>query len=190
MRRVALVLVFLAAAACAKNSNPTVASAPPTTAAPSALPRTGQSIVLTSTAFAADADIPVKYSCQGTNTSPPLQWKNVPPEAKELALVVFDPDAPNGGFLHWVVFKIPVSSTSFPEGSIPSGAAQATNGTGKASYQGPCPPAGKVHHYRFTLSALSSAIDLPAGSSGAAVQERIKVNAIAGGELVGLYQRH
>ena len=99
MRRLGVLLVLLAAAACAKNSNPAVATPPPGSAAPSTVPRTGASIVVTSTAFAANTDIPVKYTCQGSNTLPPLSWTNVPPGAKELALVMFDPDAPNGGFL-------------------------------------------------------------------------------------------
>jgi Raf kinase inhibitor-like YbhB/YbcL family protein len=159
-------------------------------AAPSTVPRTGKSIVMTSPAFAANADIPVKYTCQGVGTSPPLSWTGVPPGAKELALVLFDPDAPNGGFLHWVVFKIPPTATSFPAGSIPAGARQAKNGTGKASYQGPCPPAGKVHHYQFTLSALNAPIDLPEGADGASVRSEISSRTIAEGLLVGLYQHH
>ena len=191
MKRVCLAVLFVALAACAKNSNPTVATPPPGSAAPSTVPRTGQSIVVTSTSFAADAEIPVKYSCQGANVSPELSWKNVPPEAKELALVVFDPDAPGGGFLHWVVFKIPVTATSFAEGSIPAGARQATNGTGKATYQSPCPPTpGKVHHYQFTLSALSALIDLPNVAQGSAVRSEIAKKKIADGLLVGLYERH
>jgi len=178
--------VLLALGGCAKNSNPAVATAPPgSSATPSRA-----SIVVTSPAFAANGDIPVKYTCQGAGVSPPLQWRNVPPEAKELALVLFDPDAPNGGFLHWVVFKIPATATSLSEGSLPAGARQARNGTGKASYQGPCPPAGKVHHYQFTLSALSAAIDLPDGADGAAVRSEISSKTIADGLLVGLYERH
>jgi Raf kinase inhibitor-like YbhB/YbcL family protein len=191
MKRLGLAVVLVALAACAKNSNPAVATPPPGSAAPSAVPRTGQSIVLTSSSFAANANIPMKYSCQGAGTSPQLSWKNVPTDAKELALVVFDPDAPNGGFLHWVVFKIPVTATSFPEGSIPAGARQATNGTGKATYQSMCPPTpGKVHHYQFTLTALSAPIDLPNGAQGSAVRGEIANKKIADGVLVGLYERH
>jgi len=189
VKRIALVLLVVSLAGCASKSNPTVATPPPGSAAPSTVPRTGRSIVLTSSAFAADATIPVKYTCQGAGTSPPLAWSNVPPGAKELALVVFDPDAGSGGFLHWVVFKIPPTATSFAEGSIPAGARQARNGTGKASYQGPCPPAGKVHHYQFTLSALRSPIDLPNGADGAAVRSEIASAKIADGLLVGLYER-
>ena|SRR5438309_7500740 len=185
MKRLGIALVLLAATACAKNGSPAVASAPPT-----ATPRPGGSIVVTSPAFAANGDIPVKYTCQGAGVSPPLQWTNVPKEAKELALVAFDPDAGNGGFVHWVVFKIPPTATSFAEGSLPAGVREAKNGTGKASYLGPCPPAGKVHHYQFTLSALYVPIDLPNGSDATAVRAQITNKSIAGGLLVGLYQRH
>jgi len=183
MRRLGLAFVLLAFAACAKNGNPAVASAPPG----SATPRAG--IVVTSPAFVANGDIPLKYTCQGAGVSPPLQWKNVPAEAKELALVLFDPDAGTGGFLHWVVFKIAPTVTSLPEGSLPAGVREAKNGAGKASYLGPCPPAGKVHHYRFTLSVLYAPIDLPDGADGGAVRKQITNTSIADGVLVGLYQR-
>jgi Raf kinase inhibitor-like YbhB/YbcL family protein len=181
-------IALLAFVACAKSGNPTVATAPPSSAAPTNLPRTGQSIVVTSPAFAADGTIPVRYTCRGQKVSPPLQWTNVPPDAKELALVLFDPDVPNGGFVHWVVFKIPSSTKSFPEGSLPAGVRQATAGTGKAEYVGLCPPAGKVHHYQFTLSALRSPIDLPNGAPGAEVRSQIASKKIVDGVLVGLYQ--
>jgi|SRR5581483_9002162 len=191
MSRFCAALFLVGLAACAKNSSPTVAAPPSGSAAPSTVPRTGQSIVLSSTSFPANGDIPVKYSCQGAGTSPQLSWKNIPPSSKELALVVFDPDAGNGGFLHWVVFKIPASAASFAEGSIPPGARQAKNGTGKAVYQPPCPPtAGKVHHYEFTLTALNAPIDLPNGADGAAVRNEIASKKIADGLLVGLYERH
>jgi Raf kinase inhibitor-like YbhB/YbcL family protein len=157
--------------------------------APSSLPRTGQSIVVTSPAFRADGYIPVKYTCQGQNVSPSLQWANIPPDAKELALVLFDPDAPNGGFLHWVAFKIPPATKSFPEGSLPPGVRQAKAGAGKAQYVGPCPPAGSAHHYQFTLSALRGTIDLPDGAPGADVRAEIARLTEAEGLLVGLYKR-
>src|SRR5439155_12815124 len=130
---------------------------------------------------------PVKYSCQGQNVPPPLQWTNVPPESKELALVLFDPDAPNGGFLHWVVFKIPATAKSFPEGSLPAGARVAKAAAER--YVGPCPPAGKVHHYQFTLSALRSPIDLPNGAPAADVRSQISSKSIGDGVLVGLFER-
>jgi Raf kinase inhibitor-like YbhB/YbcL family protein len=180
--------MLLAFAACSSNNNPAVAP-PSASAAPSVPPRMGESINLTSSAFAANSDIPVKYACQGQNVSPPLEWTNIPPGAKELALVMFDPDAPNGGFLHWVVFKVAPTIRSFPEGSVPAGVRQARNGTGKTGYLGPCPPVGRVHHYRFTLSALSSAIDLPDGALATDVRNEISKSSIADGLLVGLYKR-
>jgi Raf kinase inhibitor-like YbhB/YbcL family protein len=189
VRAVAALVLLLALAGCAKSANPAVATPPPGSAAPSTIPRTGKSIVVSSTAFAADGEIPVKYTCQGSSVSPPLEWKNVPPDVKQLALVLFDPDAPNGGFVHWVVFDIPATATSFAEGSVPAGARQAKGGSGKAGYVGPCPPAGTAHHYRFTLSALSSTIDLPDGAPAQQVRSEISSKTIADGVLVGLYRR-
>jgi Raf kinase inhibitor-like YbhB/YbcL family protein len=179
---VALLFLSLLSAACSKNNNPAVVgeSVPPSVVT---------AIHVTSSAFAANADVPVKYTCQGQNVSVPLEWTNIPSTAKELALVMFDPDAPNGGFLHWVVFKIAPTVRAFPEGSVPSGVRQGRNGTGKAGYLGPCPPAGPVHHYRFTLSALRSAIDLPDGAPAADIRSEISKSSIAEGLLVGLYKR-
>jgi Raf kinase inhibitor-like YbhB/YbcL family protein len=146
-------------------------------------------IHVTSTAFAANTEIPVKYTCQGQSISLPLEWTNIPSTAKELALVMFDPDAPNGGFVHWVVFKIPATTRSFPEGSLPGGVREGRAGTGKSGYIGPCPPAGPAHHYRFTVSPLSSPIDLPNGASLSELQGALAGRVIADGLLVGLYKR-
>jgi len=114
----------------------------------------------------------------------------VPPEAKEFAIVLFDPDAPNGGFLHWIVFKIPATATSLPEGSLPAGARQSQNGAGRKGYIGPCPPAGNVHHYEFRVSALRSPVDLPDGAPMGEARTQIASRAIVDGVLVGLYRRH
>jgi Raf kinase inhibitor-like YbhB/YbcL family protein len=183
------VIAFVALAACSKGGNPTVATPPAGSVAPSNLPGAGQSIVVTSPAFATNTNIPRRYTCQGQRISPPLRWTNIPSGASELALVLFDPDAPNGGFVHWVVFKIPTSVHGFDEGSVPLGVRQASNGAGKASYLGPCPPMGPVHHYQFTLSALRSPFSLPNGAPAVDVRAEIASRSIADGVLVGLYQR-
>jgi Raf kinase inhibitor-like YbhB/YbcL family protein len=123
--------------------------------------------VLTSPAFHTGATIPKRYTCDGANVSPALRWTAPPPGTTAFSLTVFDPDAPGGGFLHWQINRLPASARSLPTGSRLGG----PNGAGSSGYTGPCPPTG-VHHYRFTLRALSKAG---------------KVLAVA--RLVGLYGR-
>jgi Raf kinase inhibitor-like YbhB/YbcL family protein len=106
--------------------------------------------LLTSPAFANGGTIPRRYTCDGANTSPPLRWTAPPRGTASLQLTVFDPDAPNGGFLHWQIARLPASARSLPAGSRLGG----PNGAGRRGYTGPCPPSG-THHYRFQLRALS-----------------------------------
>src|SRR5512139_4227608 len=106
--------------------------------------------VVSSPAFADNAPIPAEYSCNGRNVPPPLHWENVPAGAESLALVVDDPDAVGGLYVHWVVTGIPPSTTEIVDGALPTRAVVIANSGGKAAYLGPCPPAGTgVHHYRF-----------------------------------------
>lgn len=143
-------------------------------------------IDVTSSAFGADEEIPVVHSCAGQNISPPLAWTGVPDEARELALVVDDPDAPRGTFTHWIVFGLPPSTSSVDENSVPAGAKQAKNSAGRAEYAGPCPPSG-THHYRFTVYALDASLELPDGVSTDRALDAISEHAIAQGQLVGLF---
>jgi Raf kinase inhibitor-like YbhB/YbcL family protein len=116
---------------------------------------------VTSAAFAENTQIPVEYSCQGRNVPPPLRWQNVPDAAESLALVVDDPDAPAGPYVHWVVTGIPPSTTQIVDGALPEAAVVSLNSSQRAEYFGPCPPAGTgVHHYRFRLYALSGSLTL------------------------------
>jgi Raf kinase inhibitor-like YbhB/YbcL family protein len=143
-------------------------------------------VTVTSRAFAAGGAIPARFSCRGAGVSPPLQWSGVPAGSAELALVVDDPDAPRGTFVHWVVFALPASATGLEEGRLPAGARQARNSAGDAEYAGPCPPSG-THHYRFTVYALNAPLELPAGAeldeTLAAIDERVA----AKGRLVGIF---
>lgn len=109
---------------------------------------------LTSSAFENNAAIPKKYTCDGQNINPPLMFKNVPANTKSLTLKVSDPDAPSGTWVHWVVYNIPADTTQIPEHAHLG--LEGYNGFGKYSYGGPCPPAGKVHHYIFHASALDA----------------------------------
>lgn len=110
---------------------------------------------VTSTAFGDGDRIPAEHTCRGAGTVPPLEWSGVPENAQSVALVVSDPDAPRGTFLHWVLYDIPSSTTRLAE--IPPGAREAANSAGRISWYPPCPPRG-THRYVFTVYALSSAV--------------------------------
>ena len=143
-------------------------------------------IGVTSTAFAADHPIPAVYTCAGSNVSPPLSWTGVPEGAREVALVVDDPDAPRGTYTHWILFGLPPSTESLAEGSLPANAKQARNSNGQASYTGPCPPSG-THHYRFTVYAFEEPLDLADGTDTDEALTTISREAIAQGRLVGTF---
>jgi len=118
---------------------------------------------LTSSAFWQGRGIPSRYTCDGQNISPPLEISDVPQGTKSLALVMEDPDAPMGTFIHWVMWNIPPDTTEIKEGIAPKGV-QGMTDFGRLGYGGPCPPSG-THTYRFELSALDREISLPEGSS-------------------------
>jgi Raf kinase inhibitor-like YbhB/YbcL family protein len=107
---------------------------------------------LSSPAFAAGGAIPARYTCDGSNVSPPLRWTAPPRGTRTLGLTVVDPDAPGGHFVHWVASAIPATSRGLAVGARPP--KQGANGAGGVGWTGPCPPAGPAHHYVFTLTAL------------------------------------
>lgn len=142
---------------------------------------------VTSSAFQEGANIPSKFSCDGANSSPPLQISDVPSEAKSLVLIVDDPDAPSGLFTHWVVWNISPQTSTIAEGSVPKGV-QGTNDFGKSGYGGPCPPSG-THRYYFKIFALDRELDLPSGAKRGQLDAAMKGHVIAQGELMGRYSR-
>jgi Raf kinase inhibitor-like YbhB/YbcL family protein len=153
-------------------------------------------LTISSPAFAAGASIPAKYSCKNPEAgSPPLQWRGVPKNAKSLVLIVKDPDAPSGTFIHWVVYNLPSTLTGLAEHmptaeKLPNGAFQGVNGTDHTGYMGPCPPSGSApHHYRFQLSALDTKLDLKPGASADEVEHAASGHKMAAGELVGTFAR-
>jgi len=146
-------------------------------------------MILTSPAFDHNANIPKKYTCDGGDINPELQIQNVPAEAKSLALIVHDPDAPApGGFTHWVVWNIDPRTTVIKEESVPQGSVEGRNSTGRIGYIGPCPPSG-THHYHFQLYALNIVLDLPPTALLRDVQAQIDVHAIDHTDFVGCYLR-
>jgi Raf kinase inhibitor-like YbhB/YbcL family protein len=144
---------------------------------------------LTSTAFNEGAAIPRKFSCDGDNVSPPLNWEGAPDDTASLALIVDDPDA--RGFVHWVVYNMTASqSGGLPEGfsSSPDAPPQGTNGRGQVGWTGPCPPSG-THHYNFTLLALDLSIDQGGAPKADDVRRAAEGHILAQAVLTGTFKR-
>jgi len=147
----------------------------------------GVKMKITSSAFQEGANIPLKFTCDGADTSPPLQIADGPTGAKSLVLIVDDPDAPTGLFTHWTVWNISPQTSSVGEGSAPNGI-QGTNDFGKSGYGGPCPPSG-THRYYFKIFALDRELDLPFGAKRGQLDAAMKGHVVAQGELMGRYSR-
>jgi Raf kinase inhibitor-like YbhB/YbcL family protein len=150
--------------------------------------------VLTSPAIAPGAMIPSDYACTGSDRSPALAWSNAPQATKSFALIVLDPDAPGGTFIHWVAYNISAQTMSLPAGvpknaEINGGGKNGINSFGNVGYNGPCPPPGKIHHYHFLLYALDSTLPLGDKADAAAVEDAMKGHVLATTELVGTFER-
>jgi Raf kinase inhibitor-like YbhB/YbcL family protein len=143
---------------------------------------------IASPAFSHQGMIPAKHTCDGADVNPPLSIGNVPEKSKSLALIVDDPDAPMGTWVHWVVWNIGPGTKGIPENSVPQGALQGTNDFRKQGYGGPCPPSG-THRYFFKLYALDASLPLKAGATKAQLEQAMKGHVLAQAELVGLYRR-
>lgn len=144
---------------------------------------------VTSPAFSEGQPIPEKYSCDGNNVSPPLGWSIAPREAKSLAIICDDPDAPSGRFTHWIVYDLEPTLRKLSEGSA-GGGKEGINSFGKPGYGGPCPPPNDdAHHYVFRVYALDIASLGGAGLSKRDVDTAIKGHIVAEGQLMGRYKR-
>jgi Raf kinase inhibitor-like YbhB/YbcL family protein len=151
-------------------------------------------IQITSPAFTEGNPIPQKYTCDSVDISPPLAWTGIPTQAKSLALIVDDPDAPIGVWVHWLVFDMPPNLNGLLEGiaKTPTVAGIGTQGITdfrKPGYGGPCPPKGKPHRYFFRLYALDSPLNLPAETKRAEVDKAMQGHILSTGQLMGIYGR-
>lgn len=146
------------------------------------------SLKLTSRAFSPGGKIPKKYTCDGSNTSPPLHIDNSPKSAKSVVLIVEDPDAPGGTWTHWVLWNINPKTTEISENSMPPDAIAGTNDFANTRYGGPCPPAG-MHRYYFKVYAVDIIISLPSSSKKAAVEKAMAGHIVAKSSLIGTYSR-
>jgi len=150
---------------------------------------------LLSHAFRDGAMIPRKYTCDGDDTSPPLEWSGMPPAAKSFVLLCDDPDAPGGVWHHWAAYDIPADMRFLPEGAAQRSwqrdFKQAINDFEKDGYGGPCPPHDHgLHHYHFRLLALSvDRLKASKGASCSKVEREARKHAIAEATLVGVYER-
>lgn len=152
------------------------------------------SLQITSTAFTVGETIPKKFTCDGPDVSPKLTWTEAPPKTQSFALIMDDPDAPVGTWVHWVLYDLPADTKELSEGvskqeQLPSGARQGRNDFGRTGYGGPCPPPGKPHRYFFKLYALDSKLALKAGATKADLERAMKGHVLGQAELMGRYGR-
>jgi Raf kinase inhibitor-like YbhB/YbcL family protein len=142
-------------------------------------------LIVTSPAFEANQHIPQEYTCQGPN--PPLSIEGIPENAKSLALILDDPDAPSGTFDHWIVWNIPPSQNKIAKHTIPG--IQGLNSDQEHGYIGPCPPPGKPHRYIFRVFSLDIMLGLGANSNKKDLEKAMKGHVLAEGKLIGLFGR-
>lgn len=151
---------------------------------------------LTSDAFEDGGTIPRRYTCDGEDVSPALAWQGAPDGTESFALVVHDPDAPRGDWVHWVIYDLPGQLAGLPEhvGTARplddlGQAAQGENDFGRIGWGGPCPPPGKPHRYVFTLYALDARLGLESGAGREEVEDAAQDHALASARLTGTYGR-
>lgn len=162
--------------------------------APATYKDTGEILSLSSNVFSEGGKIPVQYTCDGEDISPPLAWGESPEETQAFVLIVDDPDAPGGVFTHWVLYNIPGNIRQLNEGvptreQLDNGTLQGENDFGRIGYNGPCPPRGPAHRYCFTLYALDKVLDVKSGLSKRQLLETMDGCVLAQGQLIGTYYR-
>lgn len=146
-----------------------------------------RSFALSSPSFQNHGTIPEKFTCKGEDISPEIHILNIPESTKSLAVLVDDPDAPSGDFVHWLGWNIDAAKTVLPEGvKLPL---EGKNHFGQMGYRGPCPPPGKPHRYFFKVFALDEKLSLEKGSSKEELLHVMKGHILAEGELIGTFQR-
>ncbi len=145
------------------------------------------SMKIESPSFKNNETIPRHYTCEGEDLIPPLEFSDLPTNTKSLAIIVDDPDAPMGTFVHWVAWNFKPNISSIEEGTI--GPMEGRNDFGQYSYRGPCPPPGKPHRYFFKLYALDTVIELPEGAAKEELLRAMEGHIIDQAELIGIFER-
>jgi hypothetical protein len=149
---------------------------------------------MNSPAFAHEGDIPKKHTCDGADVSPMLNWNDPPAGTQSFSLIMDDPDAPGGTWVHWVIYNLPAQARALPEGvpkeaELKDGTRQGRNDFSRPGYGGPCPPRGGPHRYYFKLYALDAKLNLPPGASKADLEKAMTGHILAQGQLMGRYKR-
>ena len=147
-----------------------------------------------SAAFAHTAPIPARYTCDGKDVSPPLEWGRPPPGTKRIAIVAEDPTVAAGSFVHWALYDLPGSTEGVPEGvgrseKLRNGARQVRNDFATVGYRGPCPPPGKAHQYWFRVYALDGPLALPPRPTGREVLGAMSGHVVRVAEVMGTFAR-
>ncbi len=158
------------------------------------VPPDGGEMELASAAFQDGGTLPADYTCDGQNTSPPLEWDWGPTGTRSFALIVDDTDAPGGAFTHWIFFDIPshivgLEAAVLDTAEFDNGARQGENDFGDIGYGGPCPPPGESHHYRFTIYALDTTLGLEAGATITQLLDAMQGHVLAQSEITAIYER-
>jgi Raf kinase inhibitor-like YbhB/YbcL family protein len=166
------------------------------TVAQQAQPAGGASMTfaLTSSAFPSGGEIPKQYTCKGSDISPPLEWTGAPQRTASFALIMDDPDAPAGTWVHWVLWNAPATAHTLPEGvpkreQLDDGTRQGLNSFHKVGYNGPCPPGGKTHRYFFRLYALDGKLELASSASRADLDAAMKGHVLGQAEYMGTFHK-
>lgn len=173
-----IVFFFLVFGSCSKTGDTT---------------KKGPALDVKSTAFGNARSMPEKYTCDGADISPPLEWRNTPAGTKAFAIICDTPDAPTGTWVHWVLYDIPVEVTKLPESVVKKdqldiGARQGKNDYDQIGYNGPCLPAGE-HRFFFRLYALDGFTNMKAGATKDELMNAMKGHILAEGVLMGVYAR-
>ena len=143
---------------------------------------------ISSAAFENNSPIPLKYTCEGQEINPPLEFMDVPEDTKSLVLIMDDPDAPMKTWIHWTIWNIDAKTTQILQNSCPKGAIEGVTSFGRTGYGGPCPPSG-THRYFFKLFALDKILDLGSNSYARDIESTIEGHIIQKAELIGLYKK-
>jgi Raf kinase inhibitor-like YbhB/YbcL family protein len=143
---------------------------------------------ITSPAFQNNANISAKYTCDGDDVNPPLEFHDIPGNCVSLALIVDDPDAPSGDFVHWIIWNIVPTVGGIGENSVPEGGTEGMTDFGRGGWGGPCPPSG-VHRYHFKLFALDTLLEIPADSTKVDLEASMSGHILEQAVYIGKYQR-
>lgn len=146
------------------------------------------SMKITSSAFTDNSFLPSKFSCDGDSVNPPLTFEDIPQNAKSLALIMDDPDAPMGTYVHWVLYNMPTSITNIEEANLPSQVVLGKNSSGSETYVGACPPSG-THRYFFKLYALDTMLSLRPNATKEELLQAMEGHIVGEAQLIGLYKR-